>query len=203
MWLADHVTIDTIFGTWIAEKWKMPIRPLFVGLYASNAIDIDHAFDLGQDTGFVNSLTIHTFHIYGGFILASFILYALIFNFSKTRYWAIAIALGLAIHLWCDAIAFWVHYNIIILGGMSILLVLFLPLILKCFSSPIPIKNLWFLVGVYWIADTAQRTIFYFDFKNAYKTIISAWIVPIILLGLFIIFANFYIKPWEKPQHSK
>ncbi len=61
----------------------MTFAYFFTALYALNAIDIDHAFDLGQDTGFINSLTIHTFHIYGGFILASFILMRLSLIFRK------------------------------------------------------------------------------------------------------------------------
>jgi hypothetical protein len=196
MWLSDHVTLDAVIGSWISEKWLLTFRPLLVAMFASNVIDIDHAFDLGADDGHANSLALHTFHLYGGFIASVFIIAGLCFK--RSRIWCVGFALGIVLHLGYDAVGAWLDYQLVPLMIISIVTVLLLPWVLGFLNTPVSAMRLWALVGAYWVVDAAQRAFFYFDFANAYLTMYSSWIVPIILLLMFCVVANSYIAKYEK-----
>jgi hypothetical protein len=95
-------------------------------------------------------------------------------------------------------IAEWLDYRMVALVTISVISILLLPWILRFFKNPISPMRLWGLIGGFWIVDTVQRAIFYYGFTNAYLTMYSAWVVPIILLLLFCCVSNWYIARYEK-----
>ncbi|WP_115709795.1 hypothetical protein [Legionella sainthelensi] len=191
MWLAQHAAISIIVATLSHASMRVPFKSLVFGMLLANLIDIDHAFDVGSDNGYANSLTLHIFHIYSGLIASIFYLIAL--KFSHQRYLFLGLCYGLIFHLGADAIGAFLHYRIDYLFGISVILLLLLWYVVNKFMNKRYCIVIWFSVFIYSLIDFFQMYINYFVFSNAYNYTAWSWIVAVILLLIYCLIFRYVL----------
>lgn len=188
MWLADHVNIDMAVGCYLSRRFKLGLQLLLLGLMLSNCIDFDHAYHIGIDNGFANSLTTHPLHIYGGLLAGISLFLACVIERYQTFF--IGLFYGLIIHLSADAIAYFVHYQVKFLLPFGLCFLIALWFILKHYLGKIYLR-LYIVAWLYYLIDTFIRFYFYYEMHDWYKHSFWSWdltVIPMIIYS-FVIFA--------------
>lgn len=201
MWLSQHAAISITVATLSCVTMKTPFKPLVFGMLLANLIDIDHAFDVGADNGYANSLTIHTFHIYSGLIASMFYLAAL--KFASQRYFLLGVCYGLIFHTGADAIATFMHYQNELLLITSVMLLGLLWFVLNRFMTKQDRNLIWFSVFIYSLIDLFQMFINYYVLSDAYNYSAWSWIVAASLLLVYCLIFRYVLSPHIEDEPIK
>lgn len=194
MWLSQHVAVSITVATLSCVIMKIPFKSFVFGMLLANLIDIDHAFDVGADNGFANSLTLHTFHIYSGLIASIFYLAAL--RLVRQRVFLLGVCCGLIFHTGADAISAFIHYQYDYLFIISIVLYGLLFYVLNRFMSKRSRNIIWLSAFIYNLIDFFQMYINYFVLSDAYNYSVWSWIVAVSLLLLYCLIFAYYLFPY-------
>lgn len=187
MYISEHIVSATILAAAASNRLKVKFVPLAAILIATNIIDFDHLLYYYKDDGSANSLILHPLHIYAGVAIFFFSLLGLIDKKRLNLYFCINA--GIALHLAEDALAYVFKYNIPILIGIGIILLVLLFWILKKLMPSQFIKALWVFFGSVWLLGHAERAFTYFYLQVDPLTSRVFWLIPpLYTLGVAIIF---------------
>lgn len=110
MYIGDHIVLSATVGIMYAKRFNMPLIEVITLFIFVNIIDYDHLIYYKLDDGTANSLALHPLHLYFGSI--AFALAVLSMIYPKYLYWIYAVLVGISTHLFSDAIAHLLQYEL-------------------------------------------------------------------------------------------
>jgi hypothetical protein len=129
MYAAGHILTSTALAMASSKRLKLDFVKVTTVIILTNLIDLDHLKYYYLDDGTANSLTLHPLHIFSGVVF--FLIFLMGLLFAKFQKWAYVIMGGLALHLASDSIAFWLNYNISVLGLIDAVFLIFFTFIAR------------------------------------------------------------------------
>ncbi len=187
MYSGGHILASGALALISSKRLDIQFVKLAPVMIATNLLDTDHLKYFYLDDGTANSLVMHPAHIYAGVLF--FLIFFVGLIYKKLQYWSFAVSGAVALHLTGDAISFWLNYNILLLGMIDALLLIFIAISAKRINTGLPFIPLMVFFATAEILSSAVQAYLAFVLKLVPQENIIVFIVsPVIFLLTAITF---------------